>query len=342
MGFPANGGWYRCCQTRAIEDHSGGALTKLQCAILDDYQQAALAVADWSSISDRVDCFSINSHLAQDALADAIRGCAVVIAMRERTPFQNDLFTRLPNLRLLVTTGMRNASIDLEAARLHGVTVCGTASRSEPPAELTWGLILAMTRNLVEEVGNVRAGRWQTSIGRDLAGRTLGILGLGKIGTQVARVGAAFGMNIIAWSPNLTPERAAIGEALMVEKDELFAQGDIVSIHMALSERTAKIVGRSDLARMSSDAILVNTSRAGLVDNNALIEALRLGRIKGAGIDVFDIEPLPGSSAFRSLANVVATPHLGYVTYHNYQIYYREAVEDIAAFLDGKPLRVLT
>ena len=315
----------------------------LQCAVLDDYQQVALKMADWLSLSN-VEVKSFAEHFQTESdLVAAIKDAEVVVMMRERTPFQASLFAKLPRLQLLVTTGMRNAAVDLTAAAAHGVTVCGTTSSSRPPAELTWALLLGLARNLVQENNALRkGGPWQRSVGVDLYGKQLGLLGLGKIGSQVARVGLAFGMEVAAWSQNLTEARAeAVGVRLAASKEALLERSDFVSLHLVLSERTAGIVGRAELARMRTSAFLINTSRAGLVDQHALIEALKSGQIAGAGLDVFETEPLPADDVFRTLPNVLATPHLGYVTETNYATYYREAVEDIQAFLAGAPVRTL-
>ncbi|MFI6596124.1 D-2-hydroxyacid dehydrogenase family protein [Nonomuraea sp. NPDC050536] len=312
----------------------------VKCAILDDYQGVALGLADWSA----VDARSIREHITdQDELVAAIDDCEIVVIMRERTPFPAELFARLPRLRLLVTSGMRNASIDLEAARRHGVTVCGTASSSTPPVELTWALILGLARGILPEATSLRqGGPWQHTIGLDLHGSTLGLLGLGKLGTQVAGVARAFGMNVIAWSQNLTPERAAAaGAGFAPSKQDLLAASDIVSIHLVLSARTRGLVGAEDLALMRPTAYLVNTSRAAIVDQPALIAALRAGVIAGAALDVFDTEPLPLDHPYRTLSNVLATPHIGYVTRGNYATYFREAVEDIHAYRSGTPIRRL-
>jgi phosphoglycerate dehydrogenase-like enzyme len=319
-------------------------MKKLRCAVLDDYQRVALTSADWSVLGDRVDVRVLDRHVdGDDLLASLIGDCDIVVIMRERTPFTRSLFARLPNLTLLVTSGMRNASIDLAAAREHGVTVCGTASRSEPPAELTWALILALARHVMQESASLRAnGPWQQTVGADLHGRTLGLLGLGNIGSRVARVGTAFGMRVLAWSQNLTADRAhASGAELARSKDELLAASDVVSIHLVLSDRTRGLLAAADLRRMKPTAYLINTSRAAIVDQHALLQALREGWIAGAGLDVFEEEPPPGNHPLRVLPNVVATPHLGYVSQENYRTYYGEAVEDIAAFLEHAPIRVL-
>lgn len=313
----------------------------LRCAVLDDYQDAASAIADWS----RVDLTVFREHMdTEDEVAAALADFDVVVIMRERTPFPASLLARLPRLKLLITSGMRNASIDLKAASAQGITVCGTASRSEPPVELTWALILGLARHLVPENGAFRAGgAWQSTIGTDLAGSTLGLLGLGKIGTRVAAIARAFGMEVLAWSQNLTAERAeAAGATLASSKDELLAGSDIVSIHLALGDRTRGLVDDAALACMKPSALLVNTSRAAIVDTEAMIAALCAGRLAGAGLDVFDLEPLPADHPLRTLPTVLATPHLGYVTRGNYTRYFTEAVEDIDAFVAGKPVRVLS
>jgi phosphoglycerate dehydrogenase-like enzyme len=313
----------------------------VRCAVLDDYQGAAAALADWSG----VDLVVLREHLgSEDEVVAAINDCGVVVAMRERTPFSASLFNRLPRLRLLVTSGMRNASIDVAAAEEHGVTVCGTRSASEPPVELTWALILGLPRKLTTEAGAVRRdGPWQSTVGTDLYGARLGLLGLGRIGSKVARVGQAFGMDVVAWSQHLTDERATeVGVTRTDSLDELLRTGDFVSIHLVLSDRTRGLIGSRELHGMRPTAYLVNTSRAGIVDQQALVDALRAERIAGAGLDVFETEPLPPGQDLRTLPNVLATPHLGYVTERNYRTYFQEAVEDIAAFLDGNPIRQLT
>ncbi|WP_280696093.1 D-2-hydroxyacid dehydrogenase family protein [Kitasatospora sp. GP82] len=317
---------------------------KLRCAVLDDYQDVALSTADFSRLADAVEVTSFQGHFStEDELAGAIGDCEIVIAMRERTPFTDRLFARLPRLRLLITSGMRNASIDIDAAARHGVTVCGTASNSEPAVELTWALILGLARQVVRESTALReGGPWQSTVGTDLYGSRLGLLGLGKIGTKVARIGQAFGMEVTAWSQNLTAERAeAVGVRLAYSKEELLESSDFVSVHLVLGDRTRGLVGADELKRMRPSAYLVNTSRAAVVDQAALAEALRGGWIAGAGVDVFEEEPLPVDHEFRSLPNLLATPHLGYVTRHNYRTYYDQAVEDIAAFLAGSPIRRL-
>jgi phosphoglycerate dehydrogenase-like enzyme len=312
-------------------------------AVLDDYQSVAARFADWSLLPDPIDVTEFSDHLDdEDSLAERLAPFEVVVAMRERTPFPRSLLERLPELRLLVTTGRRNAAIDVAAAADHGITVCGTASHPTGPVELTWALILAVARHLPEEDASVRAGGWQETVGTDLAGGTLGVIGLGRLGEQVARIGQAFGMHVVAWSQHLTEERAAEVGVRRVGKDELFATADVVTVHLVLSDRTRGLVDRDALARMKSSAILVNTSRGPIVDEAALLDALVAGTIAGAGIDVFDREPLPREHPLRSAPRTVRTPHLGYVTERTYEVFFREAVEDVAAFLAGSPIRVLS
>jgi len=316
----------------------------LHCAVLDDYQGAALTLADWSPLDGRVEVRTVREHLGdRGELVAALADCEIVVAMRERTVFDADLLRSLPRLRLLVTTGMRNASIDLGAAAEFGVTVCGTASSSTPTVELTWALILGLARHVTAENRALRdGGPWQSTIGQDLSGRTLGLLGLGRIGTQVARVATAFGMEVLAWSEHLTAERAAqAGAALAGGREDLLGRSDVVSIHLVLSDRTRGLLGEPELRAMRAHAYLINTSRAAIVDRGALLRALREGWIAGAGVDVFDTEPLPADDPLRSLPNVLATPHLGYVTEQNYRTFYAHAVEDIGAFLAGTPIRPL-
>lgn len=312
----------------------------MRCVILDDYQNVALGLADWGVLG--LDLRVQGRHLAEDDdVVAALRGAGVVVVMRERTPMTRALLARLPDLRLIITSGMRNASIDLEACREQGITVCGTGSAATPPVELTWALIHALTRHLVDERIALRDGEWQTTVGTDLSGATLGLLGLGKIGTRVAAVAQAFEMDVVAWSPHLTEERAAAAGARLVEKQTLFAESDVVSLHLVLAGATRGIIGTAELDAMRESAYLVNTSRSGLVDSAALLTALDDGRIAGAGLDVFDTEPLPAGDPLRTHPRVVATPHLGYVTHGNYRQYFSEAVEDIAAWQAGAPIRVL-
>ncbi|MDC7338471.1 D-2-hydroxyacid dehydrogenase family protein [Streptomyces lydicus] len=315
-----------------------------RCAVLDDYQGVALSTADWSPLADAVDVRTLRQPFrSEDEVVAAIGDCEIVVAMRERTPFPASLLARLPRLRLLITSGMRNAAIDLDAAARHGVTVCGTASNTEPPVELTWALILGLARDVVTENTALRAGGpWQSTLGADLHGRTLGLLGLGKIGTRVARIGLAFGMDVVAWSRNLTPERAAeAGVRAAATKEELLEGSDFVSVHLVLGERTRGLLGAAELRRMRPTSYLINTSRAAIVDQSALLQALRENWIAGAGLDVFEQEPLPADHPLRTLPNVLALPHLGYVTRRNYEGYFQQAVEDITAFLAGAPIRQL-
>jgi phosphoglycerate dehydrogenase-like enzyme len=316
-------------------------------AVLDDYQDVARTYADWEALPAEVDF--LHEHVGErQKLVDRLQPYTVIAAMRERTPFPREVLERLPQLRLLVTTGMRNASIDLEAARDRGITVCGTADESsgrgswQSTVELTWGLVIAVGRNIVQEDRNVREGRWQETVGLRLADRTLGLVGLGRIGSRIAAVAQAFDMSVIAWSQNLTDETAGAAGARRVTKEDLFAEADVISIHTRLSERTRGVVGSDEIARMKPTAYLVNTSRGPIVDENALQQALRAGRIAGAGLDVFGREPLPKDDPWRTVPNTVLTPHLGYVTDQNYRSFYQQTVEDIAAFLAGEPVRVLT
>ncbi|MEU9252961.1 D-2-hydroxyacid dehydrogenase family protein [Streptomyces sp. NPDC048270] len=316
----------------------------LRCAVLDDYQEAATSLADWTPVADRVEVVTYTDHLShEDRLAERLADVDIVVTLRERLAFPASLLDRLPRLKLLVASGMRNSVIDYAAAARNGVTVCGTASSATPPVELTWALLLGLARGIVGENNALRAsGPWQSTVGADLHGRRLGLLGLGKIGSRVARIGLAFGMDVAAWSQNLTGERAAeVGVELAGSKEELLARSDFVSVHLALGERTRRLIGAAELALMKESAYLVNTSRAAIVDQDALLAALRAGRIAGAALDVFDTEPLPGDHPLRTAPRLLATPHLGYVTRANYATYYGEAVEDIAAFLDGSPVRVL-
>jgi phosphoglycerate dehydrogenase-like enzyme len=311
-------------------------------AVLDDYQSVAATYADWSQVPEPLEVVEFSDHLAdEDALAARLEPFDVVVAMRERTPFPRSLLGRLPNLKLLVTTGAKNASIDVAAAKERGVTVCGTGAHPSGTAELTWALILAAARHLPEEDADVRAGGWQRTVGTDLAGATLGVIGLGRLGERVARIGGAFGMDVVAWSQNLTAERAAEVGVRRVPKEELLGTADVLTIHLQLSDRTRGLLGADEFALMKETAILVNTSRGPIVDEPALLDALRSGRIAGAGLDVFDTEPLPADHPLRSEPRAVLTPHLGYVTKATYEVFYRGAVEDVAAYLAGEPIRVI-
>jgi phosphoglycerate dehydrogenase-like enzyme len=312
----------------------------MRVAILDDYQSVALALADWQSLHPQAQMQAFADHLDDPgALARRLHAFDCVVLMRERTPFPRELFDKLPNLRLLITPGLRNASIDVAAATERKVQVCGTDMLPYPTAELTWGLILALFRHIPAEDRAVREGRWQTTLGLGVRGKTLGVIGLGRLGAQVARIGKAFGMEVVAWSQNLTAERAAEAGAALAGKDDLFARADVVSIHVVLSPRSRGLVGAAELRRMKPTAFLVNTSRAPVVDEAALIAALGERRIAGAGLDVFEPEPLAKDHPLLKLDNVVITPHLGYVTEENYRLAYSQALEAIRAFLDGKVLR---
>jgi len=311
-------------------------------AVLDDYQNVALKAADWSVLPKDAQVTVFDDHVADSAkLVERLRDFDIVCAMRERTPLPRAVIEALPKLKLIVTTGMRNASIDVKAAHARGVPVCGTTGVGHPTAELTWALILGLARHIPLDAQAMREGGWQTRIGYGLKRRTLGLIGLGNLGGRVARIGVAFGMNVLAWSENLTRGRAGEVGAQYVSKEELLRQSDIVSIHMVLSDRSRGLIGREELALMKRDAYLINTSRGPIVDEAALIEALQAGRIGGAGLDVYNVEPLPSNHPLRSLPNVLLTPHVGYVTDDNYAVFYRETVEDVKAFLDGKPMRVI-
>ena len=315
-----------------------------RCAILDDYQNVALTFADWSKLQGAVEIKVFNEHLGSaDNVVAALQGFAIVCAMRERTAFSRAVIEALPDLKLLITTGMRNASIDLDAARARNVVVCGTTAFGNATAAIAIGLMLELARHIGYENARLKSGAlWQTTIGLDLEGMTLALLGLGKLGTRVAEIGKAFGMNVIAWSQNLTPEKCNEVGVACVGRDDLFRRADFLSIHVQLSPRTRGLIGAHELSLMKPSAYLVNTSRGPIVDESALITALREKRIAGAGLDVFDIEPLPIDHPLRKLDNVVLTPHLGYVAEQNYRTFFAGMMEDIRAFLDGRPVRVLT
>ena len=312
----------------------------MRIVVLDDFQEVAATFADWNALDAEVEFIS-RPIVDDDDLVKVLHGAEVVVAMRERTAFPAGRLQRLPDLRLLVTTGRVNASIDVEAARALGIVVCGTESTTSATPELTWGLILSVLRSIPAEDAAVRGGGWQSTVGGDLDGHRLGVVGLGRLGTKVARVGAAFGMEVVAWSQNLDAERADGLGVRAVSKDELFSTADVVSIHYKLSERSRGLVGAAELEAMKSGSILVNTSRAGLVDTDALITVLEAGGIRGAGLDVHDEEPLPVDHRLRSTPRTVLTPHLGYVTEDTYRIFFTQAVEDIAAWISGEPIRVI-
>ncbi|MFJ2692874.1 D-2-hydroxyacid dehydrogenase family protein [Pseudomonas sp. NPDC087336] len=315
----------------------------LQIAVIDDWQAVARGVVDWSALESIGEVDFIHDYPADNAtLAARLGGFEVICVMRERTRFDDDLLRRLPNLKLLVTGGMRNAALDLKTAAALGIQVCGTDSYKHAAPELTWALIMAATRNLVVEADALRAGKWQQGLGGDLHGKTLAILGLGSIGQRVARFGQAFGMRVIAWSENLTAERAAEFDVTYVSKQELFEQADVLSVHLVLSERSRGMVDTQALAWMKPTALLVNTARGPIVDEAALIKALQKQRLGGAALDVFEQEPLPEHHPFRTLDNVLATPHVGYVSQQNYHLFFAQMIEDIQAWSAGKPIRLLS
>jgi phosphoglycerate dehydrogenase-like enzyme len=314
----------------------------MRVAVLDDYQGVALELGPWEELGDDVEVTAFRDHVAgDDALVARLAGFDAVVAMRERTPFTRARLERLAELRLLVTTGMANASIDLDAARELGIVVCGTGGLPSPTAELTWALILGLTRRIHEEDRAIRAGGWQHTIGPELAGRTLGVIGLGRLGSRVAKIARAFEMHVLAWSQNLDPAHAAAHGVQAVARDELLRRADVVTIHLRLSERTRGLIGAAELARMRPTAYLVNTSRGPIVDEEALLAALRDGTIAGAALDVYDTEPLPPDHPLRTAPNTLLTPHIGYVSTGSYEVYFRDAVEDIAAFRRGERVRAL-
>jgi phosphoglycerate dehydrogenase-like enzyme len=311
-------------------------------ALLDDYQNVGLSLADWSKLGSRAEVHAMNEHIADpDLLCARLQPYDAVMAVRERTKFPSAVLQRLPNLKLLVTAGMWNAAIDLDAAASCGVQVCGTGGWPYATAELALALMLALARQIPSEDRMMRAGQWQTRLGLGLHGKTLGVLGLGKLGQQMAKFGTMLGMEVLSWSQNLTQEAAAEGGAKLVSKNDLLARSDVVSIHLKLSARTEKLIGTDELRLMKPTAYLINTSRGPIIDEAALIDALRTNRLAGAGIDVYDIEPLPSDHPFRALDNIIMTPHIGYVVEQNHQVIYRDALEDIEAFLDGRVLRPL-
>ena len=315
----------------------------VRAAILDDYQNVAMAFADWSRVAKDVEIKVFDKPFAsQDEAIKALQGFAIIVGMRERTPFPRKVVEALPDLKLLITTGARNNSFDVKACNERGITVCGTGVMGSPTTGIAFGLILELTRRIGFENARLKAGApWQVTIGRDLEGLTLGILGLGKLGQRSATVGKAFGMKTIAWSQNLTAEKAQAGGAELVTKDDLFRNADVVTIHIVLSDRSRGLVGAKELGLMKKTSYLINTSRGPIVDEKALIAALQSKSIAGAGLDVFDVEPLPLDHPFRKMDNAVITPHLGYVSEQNYRKYFPDAVEDIRAWLDGKPVRVI-
>jgi phosphoglycerate dehydrogenase-like enzyme len=311
--------------------------------LLDDWQGVGTRLADWSVLPPGIEVESLRWHTKDESvLAERLAPFDALVVMRERTPITASLLARLPRLRLLVTTGLKNAAVDVAACAARGITVCGTPSLASPTPELAWGLIIALLRHIPEEAAAMRQGGWQTTVGRGLEGKTLGILGLGRLGSRMARIGAAFGMRVLAWSANLTAEAAAAAGAERVEKAELFARADVLTIHLVLSERTRGLVGATELALMKPSAILVNTSRGPIVDRAALIAALERGEIAGAALDVYDEEPLPPEDPLRRVPNLLLTPHLGYVTEENFRGMYEGAVECVLGWLAGKPVRVIS
>ncbi|HET9874135.1 MAG TPA: D-2-hydroxyacid dehydrogenase family protein [Mycobacterium sp.] len=311
----------------------------MRVAILDDYQNVALSMADWSAVAARAEITVFNDHLADpDALVERLAPFDVVCVMRERTSLSRSIIERLPRLKMIASTGPFNAAVDVAAAEERGIHIGTTGGYLESTVELTWALILGAARRIVDETLSVRAGGWQTSVGLQLGGAVLGVLGLGRLGTRVARVGAAFGMDVIAWSTNLTPEAAERAGASYVSKDELFSRADVLTVHLVLSERSRGLVGAAELGRMKPTAVLVNTSRGPIVDEAALVDALRSRRIAGAGLDVFDTEPLPPGHPLRTLDNVLATPHIGYVADRVYRVFYAESAANVARWLEALPV----
>jgi D-3-phosphoglycerate dehydrogenase len=315
----------------------------LRCAILDDYQNVALRMADWSALKGKADITVFSEHLGEASNAiKALKDFEIVCAMRERTPFRRETVEALPNLKLLLTSGMRNASFDMEALKERGVTVCGTGGFGNPTAGLAIGLMLELTRRIGFENARLKAGeKWQITLGQDVEGRTMGIVGLGKLGSRVAQIAKALGMKVNAWSQNLTREKCEEAGVGYLPKEDLMATSDVVSIHVILSKRTRGLITREDLARMKPSSYLINTARGPIVDEDALLDMLRERKIAGAGLDTYSVEPLPLDHPFRKLDNVVITPHLGYVTEEGYRKYYSDMVEDILGWIDGKPVRVI-
>jgi len=313
------------------------SMKKYNIAILDDYQNVALESADWSVLRHRANIVVFHNHLTDpDAVIERLLPFDVVCVMRERTPLPRSVIERLPNLKLIASTGAVNASVDVDAAGDHGIAVVHTGYRSDPTIEFTWALILASARHIVTESNTVRSGGWQQAVGTDLRGKTLGVLGLGNIGSQVARIGTAFGMNLIAWSQNMTPEAAKAAGAILVSKDQLFELADILTIHLVLSSRTRGLVGAAELDRMKPTAWLINASRGPIVEETALVRVLKNKQIAGAAIDVFDVEPLPPNHPFRTLDNILATPHIGYVSQGLYNTFYEDTVSNIRKWLDTR------
>jgi phosphoglycerate dehydrogenase-like enzyme len=316
----------------------------VRAAILDDYQNVAMKFADWSVIAKDVEIKVFDKPFAsQDEAIKALQGFTVIVGMRERTPFPRKVIEALPDLKLLITTGAKNNSFDIKAAAERGITVCGTGAVGSPTTGIAFGLMLELTRRIGFENARLKAGApWQVTIGHDLEGLTLGIIGLGKLGQRVAGVAKAFGMKVIAWSQNLTPDKAKEAGADYASKEDLFRNADIATIHLVLSDRSRGLIGAKELGLMKKTAYLINTSRGPIIEEQALIAALRGKSIAGAGLDVFDVEPLPLDHPYRKMDNVVITPHLGYVSEQNYRKYFPDIVADIRGWLDGKPVRVIS
>jgi phosphoglycerate dehydrogenase-like enzyme len=309
----------------------------MRIAVLDDYQNVALTMADWSCVASKAEITVFTDHVGEpDVVVARLQPFDVVCVMRERTPLSREVLERLPRLKMIASTGPGNASIDMQAAQERNIHVTGTGYRSAPTIELTWALILAAVRNVVGEASSLRSGGWQTSVGQGLSGRVLGVLGLGRIGGEIARIGTMFGMDVIAWSQNLTPQRAREARAAWVSKEELFGRSDVLSIHLVLSDRSRGLVNGADIAAMKPTSWLINTSRGPIIEQDALLAALRSKSIAGAALDVFDVEPLPAGHPLRTLPNVLATPHIGYVTEDLYRTFYSDVVANIAAWLDGR------
>jgi phosphoglycerate dehydrogenase-like enzyme len=319
------------------------AMTRLRCAILDDYLNISLKLADWSRIEDRVDVTVFNQPFASpDSTVSALKDFEIILAMRERTPFPRAMFEQLPKLKLLITSGMRNAAIDMAAAKDKGVVVCGTNWPRDPTAALTMGMILELTRNIGRENARMHAGEYlQKHVGIEIDGKTLGVVGLGKLGAKVSTIAKTFGMNVIAWSPNLTAERCKEVGVGYATKEELFSTADIITIHMVLSDRSRGLVGAAELGRMKPTSFIVNSARGPIIDEMALLETLKARKIAGAAVDVFSVEPLPVDHPFRKLDNLVLTPHLGYVTQETFIAHYTQMVEGIDGWFKGEPVRKL-
>lgn len=309
----------------------------MRIAVLDDYQNVALTMADWSRVASKAEITVFTDHVGEpDVVVARLQPFDVVCVMRERTLLSREVLERLPRLKMIASTGPGNASIDMQAAQESNIHVTGTGYRSAPTIELTWALILAAVRNVVGEASSLRSGGWQTSVGQGLSGRVLGVLGLGRIGSEIARIGTMFGMDVIAWSQNLTPQRAREARAAWVSKEELFGRSDVLSIHLVLSDRSRGLVNGADIAAMKPTSWLINTSRGPIIEQDALLAALKSKSIAGAALDVFDVEPLPAGHPLRTLPNVLATPHIGYVTDDLYRTFYSEVVANIAAWLEGR------